>query len=100
MKQIKDLIDLITLDKVGENIFKGENFQTPLRMLSKSVEIEVSSGVIDSQKDKLSYPAIIKSSGILYPFSFAAFINPKHEWSLHPKIAIFFNSFSLKSRKA
>ena len=29
MKQIKDLIDLITLDKVGENIFKGENFQTP-----------------------------------------------------------------------
>ena len=68
--------------------------------LSKSVEIEVSSGVIDSQKDKLSYPAIIKSSGILYPFSFAAYINPKHEWSLHPKIAIFFNPLSLKSRKA
>ena len=71
-----------------------------LPRLSKSVEIEVSSGVIDSQKDKLSYPAITKSSGILYPFSFAAFINPKQEWSLHPKIAVFFNFFSLKSRKA
>jgi len=29
MKQIKDLIDLITLEKVGENIFQGKNFQTP-----------------------------------------------------------------------
>ena len=25
MKQIKDLIDLITLEKVGENIFQGKN---------------------------------------------------------------------------
>ena len=29
MKQIKDLIDLITLKKVGKNSFEGENFQTP-----------------------------------------------------------------------
>ena len=29
MKQIKDLIDLISLEKVGENIFQGKNFQTP-----------------------------------------------------------------------
>ena len=29
MKQIKDLIDLITLKKVGKNSFEGRNFQTP-----------------------------------------------------------------------
>ena len=29
MKQIKDLINLITLKKVGKNSFEGENFQTP-----------------------------------------------------------------------